>query len=154
MRSLAEESRPCTGRADLYDIVLFDDAPATERTQAVHQAAALCATCTAPCDQKVTVSTTPVELVLLEPGWMPPTHEGRPEQKPKAGGWRVPNRQTISLGRDYVRPNQRVAVWARMAAERAAMGHKLGDIAVELCVSEDTAAELIRINQQATRGVA
>uniref|UniRef100_UPI000518D1C8 hypothetical protein n=1 Tax=Streptomyces capuensis TaxID=1464056 RepID=UPI000518D1C8 len=89
---------PCTGRSDLYDLVLFDDdASATERTQAVHQAAALCTTCPAPCDQKVTVDTTPVELVLLEPGWMPPAREGKPEPEPKAGGWRVPNRQTISI---------------------------------------------------------
>ena len=140
---------PCTGRGDLYDLVLFDDeAPADDRVQAVHQAAALCATCPRPCDQKVTADTTPVELVLLEPDWMPPAREGKAEAKPKAHGWRVPNRQRPQIGRDYVPPDKRIQAWARMAASRADLGHSLADIATDLCVSVETAAELIQLGQQ------
>lgn len=144
---------PCLGNEALYDTALFDDSPTTVRTQAVHQAAALCRTCPAPCEQKVTVDSTPRELVLLEPDWMPPAREGRPEPE-----IRVPRRRrrqpVFETGRAYVRPAQRVPVWAAMAAEQAQQGHGLADIAADLCVTEGTAARLVEIGQQAWRGVA
>jgi len=45
---------PCTTNPRLYDALIDGDATAHTRTQAIHQAAALCATCLSPCEQKVT----------------------------------------------------------------------------------------------------
>lgn len=142
---------PCVGNADLYDLVLFDDeAPATERTQAVHRAAALCAGCPRPCEQKVTTDSGPTELVLLEPNWMPPQREGKPDPEPKAVGGRKRTKEPdIQVGADYVATNRRVAVWAEMCADRADLGHSVADIAADLCVSEDTVTRLIAVAQKA-----
>ncbi|HEX5567475.1 MAG TPA: hypothetical protein VFY14_11220 [Streptomyces sp.] len=143
---------PCVGHAALYDLVLFEeDAPAAQRDQAVHRAAALCAGCPAPCDQKVTADSGPRELVLLEPGWMPPAREGRPEPKPAPRRtWSADRRAAaaMTVGRDYVPVPQRADAWARMAAEYAAAGMPLVGIAERLCVTEQTAADLIAHAQQ------
>ena len=142
---------PCVGNADLYDLVLFDDeAPAAERAQAVHRASALCAGCRRPCEQKVTIDSGPAELVLLEPNWMPPQREGKPNPEAKAFGGRKRTRKPdIKVGADYVATNRRVAVWAEMCAERAALGHSVADIAVDLCVGEKAVTELIAIGRKA-----
>ena len=140
---------PCLGHADLYDIALFDDAPAQQRQQAVHRAAALCATCPNPCEQKVTTDSAPVELVLLEPDWMPPQREGRPDLQPRAAGRKRTRQPDTVVDQDYVPASRRVAAWASMAADRAALSHPVADIAADLCVSEDTARQLITIGRAA-----
>ncbi|KPI31430.1 hypothetical protein OV320_2646 [Actinobacteria bacterium OV320] len=53
---LASDRLPCYGHEALYDTALDNLAAAPKRQQAIHQAATLCATCPAPCDQKVTPS--------------------------------------------------------------------------------------------------
>lgn len=145
---------PCTGQTALYDLVLFDDTTAgPARAEAQHRAAALCAACPAPCEQQVTVDTVPQTLVLLPSDWLPPAREGKPEPEQRTPRRR--QRETLPpVGRDYVRPAQRVTAWARMAGEDAARGRSLADIALDLCVSEDTAAELIRIHSVQTRSAA
>jgi hypothetical protein len=45
---------PCTTNPRLYDTALDNNTPPGPRTQAIHQAAALCATCPTPCELKVT----------------------------------------------------------------------------------------------------
>jgi hypothetical protein len=139
--------KPCLGHADLYDIVLFDDAPTEQRQQAVHRAAALCATCPTPCEQKVTADSGPAELVLLEPDWMPAAREGRPEPEQRTFGGRHRKSDGPAVGREYVPTGRRASVWAAMAVERAALGHTLLDIATDLCVTEDTARQLIAIGR-------
>ncbi|MFI9244205.1 hypothetical protein ACIGXF_16810 [Streptomyces sp. NPDC053086] len=139
--------KPCLGHADLYDIVLFDDAPTAQRQQAVHRAAALCATCPSQCGQKVTVDSSPVELVLLEADWMPAAREGRPEPEPRTVPVRRRKQDGPAVGQDYVPTGRRVPAWAVMAAELAASGHSLTDIAADLCVTEDTARQLIAIGR-------
>ncbi|MEU9444607.1 hypothetical protein AB0D42_27750 [Streptomyces sp. NPDC048304] len=139
--------KPCLGHADLYDIVLFDDAPSEQRQQAVHRAAALCATCPAQCGDKVTADSQPLELVLLDPEWMPPATEGRPEPEPVKAGGRRRKQDGPEVGQDYVPAGRRVSAWAVMAAERASLGHCLSDIAAGLCVTEDTARQLIAIGR-------
>lgn len=52
------------------------------------------------------------------------------------------------VGQDYVPTNRRITAWAAMAAERSALGHSLADIALDLCVTEDTAAQLLAMAQQ------
>jgi len=142
---------PCVGNADLYDLVLFDDeAPAAARTQAVHRAAALCAGCPRPCEQKVTADSGPAELVLLEPDWMPPQREGRPDPKPQTVSGRKRTKEPdIQVGADYVPTNRRVAVWAEMCADRAALGHSGAHIAGDVCVSEGAGTRRIAIGRQA-----
>lgn len=141
---------PCVGNEAIYDTALFDDAPAADRTQAIHQAAALCAGCPSQCDQIVTADTGPRELVLLSRNWMPPRREGRPDPtparlpRPVIGRHRSP---APSAGRARTKPDQRIAVWAAMAVERAAMGMPLAAIAADLCVSEDTAARLLDVGR-------
>jgi len=150
--NVTEGTLPCRGNAALYDLVLFEDGASPERQQAVHRAVVLCASCPTPCELKVTADSGPAELVLLEPGWMPPEREGRPEPQP-----RMPVRRKrdagsdIQVGADYVPTTRRVAVWAGMCADRAALGHSVSDIAAELCVSEDTITRLIAVAQK-TRG--
>lgn len=143
---------PCAGNAALYDLVLFEeDADPRQRQQAVHRAAALCAGCPAPCPEKVTADSSPRELVLLEPDWMPPAREGRPEPKPAPRRtWSADRRAAaaMTVGRDYVPAAKRVSAWARMAAEYAAAGMPLAQIADQLCVTEQTAADLITHAQQ------
>ncbi|MGP3737975.1 hypothetical protein ACTWJ9_33230 (plasmid) [Streptomyces sp. GDS52] len=141
---------PCRGHEALYDIVLFGDGTPQERQQAVHRAAALCGSCPVPCDQKVTADTAPSELLLLEPGWMPPEREGKPEPEPRMPARRKRARQpNIKVGADYVPSNRRVAAWAEMCADRAALGHGVADIAADLCVSEDTVTQLIALGRKA-----
>lgn len=138
---------PCVGREQLYDLALFStDAPAADRQQAVHRAAALCATCPTQCGQPVTVDSEPAPLVLLEHGWMPPTREGKPGPKPRAE--RRHDRPA------YVPPQQRVEAWAAMAAWRASRGCSVADIAEALLVSEDTAVRLIELGRSGVRGAA
>ena len=140
---------PCAGEPGLYDAVLFDDTPGPARNQAMHRAAALCSTCPAPCPQKVTAGTVPVELVLLEPDWLPPAREGVAEPElPKFGP--RPRQPARVVGFEYVRTDQRVTAWARMAAEQAALGRSTAVIALDLCVDETTAAELIRLHHAQT----
>lgn len=117
-------STPCISDPALYDRVLFDDATSEERAQARSEAAALCARCPSPCDARVTDATQPQPLVLLP---------AAPRRRP-----RVPK-----TGRDYVRPQQRPAAWARMARALADEGRSLPDIAAGLCVSEATAQALL-----------
>lgn len=45
---------PCTTNPRLYDTASDNDTPDRKRAQAIQQATALCATCPAPCEQKVT----------------------------------------------------------------------------------------------------
>ena len=138
---------PCVGRSALFDLVLFnDEAPADERAAARAEAAGLCARCPSPCPEKVTADTAPRHLVLLDDDWMPPAAEGKPEpQVPAARTWSADRRAgaAVTVGHGYVRPHQRPAAWARMAADLAARGRTLAEIAASLCVSEDTAAALL-----------
>ena len=138
---------PCLGHADLYDAVLFDEGPSAHREQALHRAAALCGTCPAQCDQMVTIDTSRRELVLLDPDWMPPAREGKPEPEPQVVRKRAKT-NLPPIGRDYIRPDQRIAAWARMAAERIAAGRSHADIAEDLCVTEETVGLLIALAQQ------
>ncbi|MTE20252.1 hypothetical protein F0L17_14265 [Streptomyces sp. TRM43335] len=143
---------PCVGRSALYDLALFEeDADPRQRQQAVHRAAALCAGCPAPCPEKVTADSGPRELVLLEPDWMPPAREGQPEPKPTPRRkWSADRRKAaaMTVGRDYVPTDRRADAWARAAAEHAAAGMPLAQIAERLCVTEQTAADLITHAQQ------
>lgn len=125
---------PCIGRQNIYDTALFDTVPTSARVRALHQAAALCASCLTPCEQKITVSSQRSELVLLEPGWMPPVRKVRREAEV---------RRLTSVSSDYVPPARRAAVWAAWAVELAAAGMPLAKIADELCVTEGTAARLL-----------
>ena len=139
---------PCTDHADLYDLVLFDDGPAEARSEALRRAAGLCVSCPSPCEQKVGADTAPIELVLLPEDWMPTAREGKPEPKVATPAKRA--REVVrGIGFDYVRPDQRVAAWARMAGEHAARGDSLPAIAAALCVSESTAAALIEAGRAA-----
>jgi hypothetical protein len=137
---------PCTNRAKLFDAVLWpeDDAPAPPA--AVAEAAALCARCPARCDQAVTAATQPRSVTLLAHDWLPPAREGRPEPEVRKFGRR--QQPAIATGLDYVRPHQRETVWARMAAALAGAGRSVPDIAVELCVTEDTVRALLARQQQ------
>ncbi|MFD3741616.1 hypothetical protein [Streptomyces sp. NPDC058629] len=109
------DTLPCAGQTTLYDAALYsDDVPPALRARAVRQAAALCATCPSPCDQQVTAST---------------SHAMAP---------------AALDGGCIRRPEERVSAWAHMAAERAAAGQSLADIAVDLWVDEATAAALIK----------
>ncbi|MEU1919317.1 hypothetical protein ABZ742_03990 [Streptomyces albogriseolus] len=143
-----QASPPCVGNAALYDAVLFDadNTSPTERTQAVHRAAALCRTCLSPCEQKVTVDSRPAELVLLDPDWLPPQREGTPEPEPRV---QTRRRRTSRTDGDYVPTSQRVTVWAEMCADQAAAGRSITDIAADLCVSEDTVVRLIAVARKA-----
>ncbi|MGW7630480.1 hypothetical protein ACWGKO_16315 [Streptomyces griseoincarnatus] len=137
---------PCTSHPRLYDLALFDDVPDTDRQQAIHQAAALCATCPSRCDQPITTDSRPAELVLLDPDWLPPQREGKPEPEPQIQARR---RCTSRTDGDYVPTGQRVTVWAEMCADQAAEGRSVADIAADLCVSEDTAVRLIAVARKA-----
>lgn len=145
---LTEGVLPCRGNAALYDIALFGEGASAERVQAVHRAAALCGSCPARCDQMVTVDSAPAELVLLEPDWLPPAREGRPEPQPRMPVRRRDTHPDIQVGVDYVAPDKRVAVWAAMAAERASAGHSFGVIATDLCVPVDAVARLVEMARQ------
>jgi hypothetical protein len=139
---------PCIGNADLYD-ALFDDVPEGQRQAAQAKAAALCGRCPSPCPQKVTPDAQARTLQLLPTGWMPAATEGRPEPETPAFGKRRTRQDPLyGIGFDYIRPNKRVQTWARMAAERAAQGCRLSDIALDLCVTEDTAQRLIDMASQ------
>jgi hypothetical protein len=142
---------PCRGNEALYDIVLFGEGTQAERRQAKHRAAALCASCPVQCDQIVTVDTAPRELVLLEPGWMPPEREGTPDPEPRmpVRGKRTQH-PDIKVGADYVSPNRRVTVWAEAAAAKAAAGMPLAAIADDLCVTVETAQRLLEIGRAVT----
>ncbi|MBV9023350.1 MAG: hypothetical protein JO362_06055 [Streptomycetaceae bacterium] len=136
-------STPCVGHSAVYDAALYDDhLPAAQRAQAVHTAAALCNGCpiAASCTERVTADTAPRELVLLPDDWMPPEREGIPEPEIRTFG---PKPKAIVTGFDYVRPQQRPAAWARMAAGLAGRGRTVAQIADELCVSEDAVRALL-----------
>lgn len=138
---------PCLGNEAIYDTALYDTATPTDRQQAIHRAAALCAGCPAQCGDMVTTATAPRELVLLNLDWMPPAREGRPDPTPAprpVGRRRSP---APPVGREYVKPERRVTVWASMAARQAATGMPLAAIADSLCVTEDTAARLLEIGR-------
>ncbi|WP_086562014.1 hypothetical protein [Streptomyces africanus] len=139
---------PCKGHEALYDIVLFDDSNTAERQQATHRAAALCATCPMQCDQMVTAGSKPAPLVLLEADWTPPEHRvAAVPSRRKASGGRRPRKPRIGVDFEHFRRDQRIAVWARMAAERDDAGLPLSAIAVELCVSVETAARLLEMGR-------
>jgi hypothetical protein len=147
MRSLTDQPPPCVGNAVLYDTALFGDATPTDRQQAIHRAAALCATCPAQCDAMVTTATAPRELVLLDLDWMPPAQEGRPDPTPAPRPVGRRRNPVPPVGREYVKPDRRVSVWATMAARQAAFGMPLAAIAESLCVTEDTAVRLLEIGR-------
>lgn len=140
---------PCVGHADLYDTALYDeDAPAAQRAQAIHQAAALCNGCplAAACEGRVTLDAAPAELVLLPDGWMPPEREGIPQpEAPVRRGWSANRRAAAAMatGREYVKPEKRPAAWARMAADLIAEGRSVAQVADALCISEDTVRTLL-----------
>jgi hypothetical protein len=131
----------------VYD-ALFDDVPEAQRTTAQATAAALCGKCPNPCGDKVTADTGARHLELLPIGWMPPSSEGIPEPEQPAFGKTRRRQHDPGIGQDYVPTDKRVKAWARMAAERAAQGWTLADIALDLCVSEDTAQRLLAITHQ------
>lgn len=158
---------PCTGRTALYDAVLWPDEGAEPNPAARATAARLCAACPAPCEQKVTAGTAPRTVVLLDEDWLPEEREGRREDD-SSEPWHgtlagVPTYQCdcrrcvrsyenykagreaarIRVGSDYVRPEQRTDVWARMAASMADEGRSIEQIALELCVTADTARALL-----------
>ncbi|MFM9589838.1 hypothetical protein ACKI1J_15055 [Streptomyces scabiei] len=135
---------PCVGHADLYDTALFDDATPTDRQQAIHRAAALCASCPTQCDQIVTADTKSAPLLRLEADWTPPQRrEAAALSLRKASGGRRPHKPRIGVDFEHYRPDQRVAVWARMAAERAEEGMPPRLIADELCVSVEVVGRLL-----------
>ena len=138
---------PCVGNAGVYD-ALFEDVPDKQRQAARTKAASLCARCPAPCPEKVTADTATRVIELLPSGWMPGSREGRPEpEQPQFGGRR--RRETAAgIGHDYVAPDKRVQAWVRMAAERDSQGWKLPDIALDLCVSEETVQHLLALPTQ------
>jgi hypothetical protein len=142
---------PCVGNSEVYDIVLYDeDVTAEQRAQAVHQAAALCNGCpiAGTCSERVTIDTERRELVLLPEEWLPPVREGRaePAEAPKRrwSAERLAGAE-MAVGRDYVRPAQRPAAWARMAADLAADGQTVPQIAEALCVTVATVEALLRM---------
>lgn len=147
---------PCVGHATLYD-ALFDDEQPEQRAAAQQQAAALCATCPTPCPQKVTASSPPRTSELLDEEWLPPSREGRPEpQVPKTRTWSAERRAgaAFAVGRAYIKPQQRPAAWARMAAGLAAEGRTPTQIADALCVSTDTVHLLLAQSDIASRKAA
>lgn len=132
---------PCTTQPNVYDVLLDEESNTSAYKAARDTAIRLCSTCPTPCPQMVTLDSappivddfddtewipTPAPVVLLPVG---PTRR-RPEYFPPTG-------------RDYVRPERRPAAWARMAAELAAEGRSVPDIALALCVSEDTVTALL-----------
>lgn len=140
---------PCITAPHLYDAVLFDeDVAEGTRDTARREAARLCAGCpmVAGCADRVTADTAPRHLASLPDGWMPPVTEGRaaPVEPPRRT-WSAERRAgaAITVGRDYIRPHQRLTAWARMAAEDAARGASVAEIAWSLCVSEDTVRALL-----------
>lgn len=137
---------PCFGNQAVYD-ALFDDVPAAQRQAAQAEAASLCGRCPSPCADKVTAAAAPRVLELLPTGWMPPATEGRPEPEIPTVGKRRARDTAPGIGCDYVPTDKRVQAWARMAGERAAQGWQLADIALELCVTEDTAQRLLNLTR-------
>lgn len=134
---------PCTGHSHLYDAILWPDDNTTASPAAIAQAAALCSRCPAPCEQKITTDSKPRPLVLLDYDWMPPAHDGVPDPTPRRD-----RQPTTQRSRDHARPEERVTVWAQMAAQRAAQGESLPDIADWLCVTQDTAQRLLDLRQR------
>jgi hypothetical protein len=140
---------PCVGNAAVYDTALYDeDVPPARRTAAIHTAASLCNGCpiNITCGDRVTLDSAPTELVLLPADWMPPEREGTaaPEAPPvRRRSARRLQAAAITTGRDYVKPAQRPAVWARMAAGLIAEGRTVAQTAEALCVSEDTVHQLL-----------
>ncbi|MFF8610851.1 hypothetical protein ACF06X_33635 [Streptomyces sp. NPDC015346] len=110
---------PCTGQATLYDLVLFDDAPADTRTQAVHRAAALCATCPTPCPEKV----------------LPPAPASTPTTARRTPT--VPDHIAVAATR------QRMTDWTEMVHTMAAADMPVSAIAAGLYVSEQTVTALL-----------
>jgi len=132
---------PCTTRPNIYD-VLLDAEPDTSAYKAAHaEAVSLCSTCTRSCGERVTLSSAPRGVEDFDDTeWIPAP---KPVVLLPVGPARQPRVYFPPTGREYVRPERRPAVWARMAAELAAEGRPLTGIALALCVSEETAAQLL-----------
>ncbi|WP_328545413.1 hypothetical protein [Streptomyces europaeiscabiei] len=175
--TLLQRPLPCVGNASVYD-ALFDDVPQKEQQTARVQAAALCARCPSPCPDKVTETSTTRVVVELAPGWMPDAQEGRALYTGRetwhgtAAG--VPTHgcrcqrctdaydqhlerharrtagQALRTGQSYVRAEDRVDAHAREALQLARKGRTVPDIALALCVTEETALRLIDRAQQIT----
>ena len=141
---------PCLGHQDVYDALFEDENP--ERRMAAHRrAVALCSRCPAPCDQKVTDTSGPRRVELLPNGWMPPAREGRPSPVVPEGPSKSPRTAVPAIRRSYIPPGRRVQHWARWAGELAAAGVPLAGIADHLCVTEDTAQELLEMTHTSLR---
>lgn len=172
-RKILTARLPCVGNAETYD-ALFEDGQPVLLAAAQAKAAALCARCSAPCPDKVTVSSGPRTAELLPMGWLPPTKDGRPQYTgdEKWHGtpaglatygcqcWRCQEAHTnhknshnarslgksLRTGGGYVPTDQRVAKWAQMAADLNRRGRTHAQIAEELYVTEDTARALLAHN--------
>lgn len=152
------EVLPCQGKEALYDIVLFGEGGPAEREQAVHQAAALCGSCPAPCELKVTVGICPERKCPSYRGYLAHKKRGEDACEGSKAAKRVYDRARYAKDpvkarapqRAYEARNrfplvvpERIALMAGMAAELAADGRTDEEVAAGLCVSEEVAVELI-----------
>lgn len=160
---------PCTTRLDVYDALFDDEAPEQQAT-AHPIAVRLCASCPAPCPEKVTEASAPREVELLPDGWLPRTtvgHAGFTGLEPWHGradavqvhGCRCqrctdayqpdakPSRQRVywPKSRAYVPVNRRIQVWAADARRLQEAGATVQGIADQLCVTADTAQALLQL---------
>ncbi|MFB7671651.1 hypothetical protein ACFC26_09560 [Kitasatospora purpeofusca] len=136
---------PCATSLDTFD-TLLDTAPDTPAYQDAHtQAVQLCATCPQPCTEKITATHVPTVQAFDDTEWIPAPVVLLPLGPTRRRRIHVP-----PTGRDYVPPARRPIAWARMAADLAAEGQTVVAIAAALCVDEDTARTLLRLNHSAT----
>lgn len=160
---------PCTTRLDVYDALFDDEAP--EQQAAAHRVAVrLCGSCPAPCDQKVTSTSTPRVAEELPELWLPATTEGRAEftgreswhgrpyalrvhgcQCQRCSSAHQPGapirapRVTWPKSTAYIRPADRISASATEAAGLAAKGMTVQQIADLMCVTVPTAEALLRL---------
>lgn len=163
---------PCVGQQAVYD-ALFDDVPAATRAAAQATALTLCSRCPLPCPDQVTAASAPRAVEILYDDWMPGETDGRPQydgterwhgtasgvtvhgcschrcqtahDAGRARRQEAAAARSIRVGGEYVKPSQRPARWAAMAADLEQRGRTLAQIALELCVSEDTVRALLAL---------
>ncbi|GAA1977265.1 hypothetical protein [Kitasatospora viridis] len=132
---------PCGTDPAAYD-ALLDEEPSSPAYQAARDTAVqLCTGCPSPCPERITPGSEPRTVQDFDDSdWIPAP---APVVLLPVRPTRRRPRHFPPTGRDYVRPERRPAVWASMAAELAAEGRSLDDIAAALCVSEETVTALL-----------